>query len=53
MQSSSIFGIKLTKAIKSSKVIGHGKLGLFLLLLFLVICGSFLRGKREGGISSW
>lgn len=48
MQSSSIFGIKLTKAIKSSKVIGHGKLGLFLLLLFLVICGTFLQKSGKG-----
>lgn len=49
MQSSSQFRFNLTKAIYCGKVKNRGKFGLFLLLLLLVLCGSFLRGEREGG----
>ena len=48
MQSSSIFRFDLTKAIKCSNVIGHGKLGLFLLFLLLVLCGTFLQKSGKG-----
>lgn len=52
MQSSSQFRFNLTKAIYCGKVKNRGKFGLFLLLLLMVvICGSFLRGKGKGGIS--